>query len=138
MKAKLCCTMLLALALAMLAGCKRDAEINAALGEVDSFTNELYNRVKNAPNTDGVDNAQQYLDSRKREMKAKAYFLARVRGIQVSDETQKRLIETVRRNQMLIISLQSSPQGMNLPMSDATFKTKLDKLVNDYLELFQP
>jgi hypothetical protein len=130
--------MLLVLALLPLAGCKRDAEINAALGEIDSFTTELRERIKSAPNpTAGVDDAQQYLDSRKREIQAKAYFLARVRGINASDETVKKLVETVRRDQMTIVSLQSSSEYANLLGSNATFKTKLDKLVNDYLELFQ-
>lgn len=139
MKAKLCCTVFIALILATLAGCKRDAEINAALGEIDSFTNELVRLIKEAPKpTQGVDDAQQYLDSRKREIKAKAYFLARTRGINASDETVKRLIETVRRDQMTIVSLPSSSQFSNLIASDAVFKTKLDKLINDYLELFQP
>lgn len=129
------CVILLAICL-LLTGCKRDAEINAALVEVDSFTAELVERIKAAPNpTAGVDEAQQYLDSRKREIKAKATYLARVRGVQVSDMTEKKLIETVRRDQTTVSTLQS--RFMNISMSDAVFKTKLDKLVNDYLELFQ-
>jgi hypothetical protein len=130
--------MLLVLASLFLAGCRKDTEIDAALAEVDSFTKELVERINAAPNpTMGVDDAQQYLDSRKGEIKAKAALLARVRGIQVSDETEKRLIETIRRDQMTITSLQSRSGFMNLSMSDAAFKTKLDKLVKDYLELFQ-
>lgn len=137
MTGKLGCILLLAVSV-ILAGCKKDAEINASLAEVDSFTNELVDRIKNASNpTAGVDDAQQYLDSRKREIKAKATMLARVRGIQVNEETEKKLIEAVRRDQMTIVSLQSQSKYMNLSMSDAAFKTKLDKLVNDYLELFQ-
>jgi hypothetical protein len=136
---KLGCVVLLVLFLLLLAGCKRDAEINATLGEIDSFTNELVRLIKEAPNpTAGVDDAQQYLDSRRREIKAKAAFLARVRGINASDETEKKLIETVRRDQMIIVSLQSSSEFSNLLASNAIFKTKMDKLVNDYLELFQP
>jgi hypothetical protein len=137
MNGKLGCILLLAVSV-ILAGCKKDAEINASLAEVDSFTNELADRIKNASNPIvGVDDAQQYLDSRKREIKAKATMLARVRGIQVNEETEKKLIETVRRDQMTIVSLQSQSKYMSLSMSDAAFKTKLDKLVNDYLELFQ-
>ncbi|HEY0319740.1 MAG TPA: hypothetical protein VGC66_02095 [Pyrinomonadaceae bacterium] len=129
---------LLVLASVLLTGCKRDAEVNAALAEVDAFTNEMVGRIKAAPNpTIGVDDAQAYLDSRKREIKAKAAYLARVRGIQVTGETEKKLIETVRLDQMTVVSLQSSSQFMNLTMSNAAFKTKLDKLVNDYLDLFQ-
>lgn len=135
MTGKLCCLLLLAVCV-LLAGCKKDAEINAALAEVDSFTNELVERINAPPNpTAGVDDAQIYLDSRKQEIKAKATMLARVRGIQASEETEKKLIETVRRDQMTVAALQS--KFMSLSMSNAAFKTKLDKLVNDYLELFQ-
>ncbi len=130
------CYLLLLAACLLLAGCKRDAEVNAALAEVDSFTKELDKRITDARDPAvGIDDAQQYLDSRKREIKAKATFLTRVRGIQVNDETEKKLIETVRSDQTIITHLQS--RFMNISMSDAIFKTKLDKLVNDYLELFQ-
>ena len=135
MTERLGCLLLLAVCI-LLVGCKKDAEISAALTEVDSFTNELVERIRAAPNpTAGVEDAQSYLDSRKREIKVKANLLARVRGIQVTDETEKKLIETVKRDQLTVAALQS--KYMNLSLSDAAFKTKLDKLVNDYLELFQ-
>lgn len=128
------CLILLVAASMLLAGCKRDAEVNAALAEMESFTTDMLGRIEAARNpSTGVDEAQQYLDSRKREIKSRAAFLASVRGIQTSDETERKLIETVRRNQMRVISLQSMP----LATSDAAFKTKLDKLINDYLSLFQ-
>jgi hypothetical protein len=137
MTGRLCGLVLIAVSV-LCVGCRKDAEINAALSEVDSFTNELAERIKAAPNpTAGIDEAQRHLDSRKNEMKAKAALLTRVRGIQVSDETEKKLIETVRRDQSTITDLKSYSKYMNLYLSDATFKTKLDKLINDYLELFQ-
>lgn len=135
MTGKLGCLVLLILASVLLTGCNRDAEVNAAIAEIDSFTNEMMNLIQAAPNkSDGVDDAQKYLDSRKREIGLKAAYLARVRGIQVSDETEKKLIETVRRNQTAVTALQS--RNMTLAITDAAFKTKLDKLINDYLELF--
>ncbi len=131
---KLCTALLLASSL-LLTGCKKDAEVTAALAEVDSFTNELVKRINEAPAPDrGLDDAQQYLDSRKREIKTKAAMLTRVRGVQVSEETQRKLIETVRRDQMMVASLHSHPK---LSVNDLAFKTKLDKLINDYMELFQ-
>lgn len=134
MRAKSGCMVLLIVASLLLAGCRKDAEINAALNEIDAFTTEIDGRIKAARNpSEGVDDAQQYLDSRKREIKSKAAFLAGVRGIQVSDVTERRLIDTIRRNQMTIVRLQSMP----IAATDAAFKTKLDKLVNDYLSLFQ-
>lgn len=133
MRVKSACLLLLLVASLLLAGCRKDAEINSALAEIDSFTTELERRVRTTPTNEGVDAAQQYLDSRKREIKSKTALLASVRGIQLSDETERRLIESVRRNQMNIITLQS----MRMAPTDAAFKTKLDKLVNDYLSLFQ-
>ena len=134
MRAKSGCLMLLLfVASLLLTGCRKDAEINSALAELDAFTTEIYTRVKTTPTTEGVDAAQAYMDSRKREIKAKVALLTGVRGVQVSDETERGLIEAVRRNQMNIIGLQSMP----IAPTDAAFKTKLDKLINDYLSLFQ-
>lgn len=133
MRVKSGCILLLMAASLLLAGCRKDAEINSALAELDAFTTEIEGSVRSTPTSEGVDAAQQYLDMRKREIKAKIGLLTGVRGIQVSDETERRLIERVRQNQTNIISLQS----MSIAASDAAFKTKLDKLVNDYLSLFQ-
>jgi hypothetical protein len=134
---KLGCLVLLAISL-LLTGCTKDAEINAAVAEVDSFTTELVTRINAAPNLPmGLDDAQQYLDSRKREIKAKTALLVGVRGIQINDETEKKLIETIRRDQMTVAGLPLQPKFVNISTNDAAFRTKLDKFVNDYLELFQ-
>ena len=133
MRLKPACLVLMIVASLLLAGCRRDSEINSALAEIDAFTIEIEGRVKSNPTTEGIDAAQAYLDSRKREMKAKTALLTGVRGVQISDENERRLIDTVRRNQMTIIGLQSMP----IAPTDAAFKTKLDKLINDYLSLFQ-
>lgn len=133
MRARPVCLVLLIVATLLLAGCRRDAEINSALAELDAFTTDIEGRVRGTPTSEGVDAAQQYLDSRRREIKTRTALLTGVRGIQVSDETERRLIETVRRNQTTIIGLQSMP----IAATDAAFKTKLDKLINDYLSLFQ-
>ena len=136
MTGKLICLFLIAASVLALTGCNRDAEINAALSEVDAFTTELYERVNRAQGAvTGIDDAQQYLDSRKSDIKPKANFLAGIRGIQVGGETQKKMVDTVKRDQMLISSLQST--YMTNSMSDPVFRTKLEKLVNDYLDLFQ-
>jgi hypothetical protein len=137
MTGKLLCLLLLAACL-MLSGCKKDAQIDAALAEVDSFTTqllEIVNRAKTVqPPAPVIDEAQQYLDSRKREIKARAAYLASVRGIQVSARTERLMIETVRRNQLSVASL---PTALMPVSNDALVRTKLDKLINDYLELFQ-
>lgn len=138
MTAKLLGLVLLAASL-MLTGCKKDAEIDAALAEVDSFTTQLVGIVERAKGAEipatFIDEAQQYLDSRKREIKSKAAFLASIRGIHASAQTERLMIETVRRDQMAVVNLQT--RFMPISMNDTTFKTKLDKLINDYLELFQ-
>ena len=136
MAGKLISLFLIAASALALSGCNRDAEINTALSEVDAFTAELYERVTRAPGTvTGIDDAQQFLDSRKGDIKPKASFLVRIRGIQVGAETQKKMIDTVKRDQMRISSLQN--EYMTNSMSDPVFRTKLEKLVNDYLDLFQ-
>ena len=84
MTGKLILLFLIAASVLALSGCNRDTEINAALSEVDAFTTELHERVTRAQGAvKGIDDAQQYLDSRKSDIKPKANFLARIRGIQV-------------------------------------------------------
>jgi len=133
---KLIPLLLIAASVLTLAGCNRDAEVNAALSEVDAFTAELVERVTKAKETViGIDDAQKYLDSRKSDIQPKAAFLARIRGIQVGAETQKKMVEAVKRDQMLVSNLQSN--YMSTYMNDPVFRTKLEKLVHDYLDLFQ-
>ena len=127
--------LLLVLAVTALAGCKKDDEINAVLADFDSFTKELVKKVDAQPTSAGVDDAQQFLDSKKADLTAKWDSIKGARGFQVSDDTKKKMEESLKNNFMSVAGLQM--KYMSKSMSDPAFKTKLEKLVKDYQALYQ-
>jgi hypothetical protein len=129
--------LLVAVALgAALAGCKKDAEIESVLAELNSFTQEIVKRVEGAPNPSaGVDDAQKFFDSRKADMQAKLETLKGVRGFQVSEETRKKMMEQMTEDVMSVSKLQIKYIGQS--MRDPAFKAKLEKLVGDYQNLLK-
>ena len=135
MKGRISCLLILLLACgAALAGCKKDTEVNAVIGELDSFTKELVSKVESAPNPSaGVDEAQKYLDAHKDDLKAKINSLKELRGYQVSDDTMKKMKESVTEDAMSVAKLQI--KYMQQSIRDPAFKAKLDKLLNDYQSL---
>src|SRR5215210_4119612 len=120
-------SLLLILSVVALAGCKKDAEINAVLADFDSFTKELVKKVNDNPTAAGVDDAQKYLDSKKSELTGKWDSIKGARGFQVSSETQKKMEESLKNNFMAVVGLQTKYIGKS--MSDPAFKSKLEKLV---------
>ena len=113
------------------AGCRKDAEVNATLSAVDAFTTELVRRIEAAANPSaGVDDAQQYLDSRKSEIAGKMGVLKSLRSDQVSDETKKKLASTLAQDAAKVGDLQV--KYVSHSISNPGFKAKLDKLVGDY------
>lgn len=125
---------LLAVSLAFLAGCKKDAEVNSVLKELDSFTAELVQRIDAAQGSiEGLDAAQQFLDSKKDDLKKKLDVVRGARGFQVSEETKKTLTESFTKNITSVASLQI--KYVSRSVRDARHKSKLEKLVNDYRTL---
>jgi adenine-specific DNA methylase len=119
-----------------LAGCKKDADAKAILADFDSFTNELIKRVDAASNpADGVDDAQQYFDSKKTEMTGKMEQLKAIRSYQVGEETKKMMEASLVDDAKKIANLQVKYMGTS--MRNDAFKAKLDKLTRDYQSLFK-
>ncbi len=134
MTKRLAC-LLMVLACLPLAGCKKDAEINATLSELDSFTTELVKKVESAPNPSaGVDDAQKFFDSRKADLTAKIQALKSVRGYQVSDETKQKLTTSMIDSAKRVVGLQMKYIGVSV--RDPAFKAKLDKLTKDFQGIF--
>jgi outer membrane murein-binding lipoprotein Lpp len=116
------------------AGCRKDAEVNATVSAVDALTTELARRIEAAANpSDGVDDAQQYLDSRKTEIAAKMGVLKSLRDNQVSDETKRKLASRLAEDAAKFGDLQI--KYVSHSISNPAFKAKLDKLVSDYQTL---
>ena len=118
----------------MVPGCRKDAEVNATVSAVDALTTELVRRIEAATDpSDGVDDAQEYLDSRKSEIAGKMGVLKSVRGDQVSDETKKNLMSRLAEDASKVGNLQV--KYISHSISNPAFKAKLDKLVSDYQTL---
>lgn len=120
----------------LLTGCKKDSEVEAVLADIDAFTKELVAKVETAPNPSaGVDAAQKLMDSRSAEIREKLTSIKSVRGFQVSDQTKKKMAESITADVMKVGGLQA--KYIRNSMSDPAFKRKLDKLVGDYQALFR-
>jgi hypothetical protein len=105
-----------------------------AFSAVDAMTMELVRRIEAAANpSDGVDDAQQYLDSRKTEIAGKMGVLKSLRGDQVSDETKRKLVSRLAEDASKVGDLQV--KYISHSISNPAFKAKLDKLVGDYQTL---
>ena len=133
---KLSCLSLAVVLCALALACKRDADINAVITDLDSFTKELVGKVESNPNPSaGADEAQKYFDSRKEEMTKKLASIKDVREAQVSAETKKNMTESFTNNVTNVAKLQL--KYMNQSMRDPTLRPKLAKLSQDYNALLQ-
>lgn len=141
MRGKLSAVLMVSIAVcALLAGCVRngaprapsnaDREIEAVLREVHTFTGEFVRKVESAndPAT-GVDEAQRYLDSRSEEIKVKIDALRKINDAQLSEAMRGRKMEGL----MSVNGLQI--KFMTKAMNDPAFKSKLERLLNDYRAL---
>ncbi|HEV7642311.1 MAG TPA: hypothetical protein VGO50_00090 [Pyrinomonadaceae bacterium] len=81
-----------------LAGCSKDAEVNAFITEFESTTNEIAQKVDANPSAAGLDEAQKAFDAKQPGLKAKWEAIKNVPKFQVSTETQKKLDESVMKN----------------------------------------
>ncbi len=128
--------LVLLLACLPLCGCKKDAEINSIVTDLDSFTTELVKKVESAPNPSaGVDDAQKFFDSRKADLTAKMTTLKGIRGYQVSEDTKNKMTRSLVDDAKRVAGLQMKYVGAS--MRDPAFKAKLEKLTKDYLDLFR-
>jgi hypothetical protein len=115
-------------------GCKKDGEINAAMSDLSAFTTELVQKVEaRQGSVESLDEAQRFLDSKKEEMAKKLRVLKEARGFQVSDETKKSMTDSITKNMTSVASLQIKYVANSV--KNPNFKTKIEKLVNDYKTL---
>jgi hypothetical protein len=137
MSPRLASRLLVALAcVALLAGCKKDAQVDSVLAEFDSFTREMLAKIDSAPNPSaGVDAAQAFMDSRKADMQDKLGTLKGLRGFQVSEETKKKMLERMTENTMSVAKLKIKYIGA--AMRDPSLSAKFDKLNTDYMALIK-
>jgi hypothetical protein len=119
-----------------LAGCSKDAEINAFITEFDSTTTEMIQKIDSNPSAAGIDEAQKAFDGKKASLKAKWDAIKDAVGFQVSADVKKKLEDTVTKN-MSALTQVSTKHMMKLAMDkDAT--TKFTALLKEYQGIFTP
>jgi hypothetical protein len=118
----------------LLAGCNKDAEFNSFSDDLDSMTQEMVKKVDDNPTAAGVDEAQKYFDSKKSDLKAKFDALKSAREAQISEEAKKKFTDSLTKNMMAVAGLQTKHIGQS--MRDPAFKSKIEKLTQDYRDLF--
>ena len=113
----------------------QEADVEAALAAVSSFTDELLQKIEAASDPlTGLSDAQQFFDSRKREVREKIVSARESHSARESAVAKGRLLEGEVDNTSRMSGLQT--RYLDHSMRSAAFKTRLDKLVSDYHELF--
>ena len=116
-----------------LAGCgKKDDQINGFITELDKFTAELVSKVESGGDPDaGADAGQKYLDENKASMRSKFDDVKNIGENQVTPETKEKLKQSFYNNGVKLGQLQAK-YG-----SDPEVRAKLQKMTNEYLEMFK-
>jgi len=124
---------LLALCLVFcLSGCNRDDDVHAFSQNLDSFTNEVMDRMEGDGDLSGrVDAAQAYVDENGPALHAEYMDIAQVRGFQLSNEASDELVTSVTRNSIRVMGLQLEHVG-------ATFNNRdLDQRLGHLSESYE-
>ena len=118
-----------------LAGCKKDAEIDAFIKDFDQLTNDVVQKVQSSPNAAGLAEAQKIVDAKKADMKTRLDALKQLRGYQVSDTSVKKLTDSVTANAQKITGLATviTPQAIK----DPSLVTKYTALTKSYTDMLQ-
>jgi hypothetical protein len=85
-----------------IAGCSKDAEVEDFIKENDSFAKEIEEKA----DKEGPEAAKKAFDGRKDTIKTKFDAIKEARGFQVSEETMKKLTESVTKSTTSICGLQ--------------------------------
>jgi len=121
------------LAFSACGGLNKDAEVNSFVAELDKLSAEIVRAVDAKPTAAGVEQAQQILDARKPELKAKFDQLKNLRGYELSQETAKKLTESVAKNVESVGSLQIKHAEKSV--GDADFGERLTKLSTGFTSI---
>ena len=111
-------------------GIRKDAEVNSFVAELDKLGADIVRTVDEKPTAAGLDQAQQLLEERKNELKASFEKLKSVRGFQITEETKKKLADSVTKNVAAVNGLRFKHAGKTV--SDKEFGQKLSRLSADF------
>ena len=114
-------------------GVKKDSELRSFIAEIDQVALDIVRAVDEKPDI-GVDRAQQILDTRKPQLKAKFDSLKQLRGYELSDEMTKQFSDAVAKNVSAVSGLQVKYAEKS--MGNAKFAQKLNQLSDDFNSIF--
>ena len=117
-----------------LAGCSKDAEINAFIREFDEVTQLMVAAINADPSAAGVDEAQAMFNSRKVRLKAQWDGIKNVRGFQVGAVTKKKLEDSVANN--IAALREASTKNMMKLGADKDAGAKFTALMTEYQGMF--
>lgn len=114
-----------------LIGCSKDAQVNSFLTEWETVTKEISAKIE----TGDIDGARAAFDAKKDSLKKNWDEIKNARNIQVSEETQKKMEESAKKNTETLLN--ATTEGA-MKMGDDMEKTnKLQALMKEYGEIFQ-
>lgn len=110
----------------------KDFEVNLFIENISAFTDKLVSKVYEAANlADGLAAAQAFMDAQQREMKGQVAAFIDTRACQLSEHVRKNLQQSLYQNGVKVGQLTAN-YG-----SDAAAKLKIQKLTQDFLEIFR-
>jgi hypothetical protein len=128
--------LLLAILSLGLAGCGKDAEVEAFIAENDAVMKDITTKIDQNPTAAGVDEAQKSFDAKKASLKTKWDAIKDARNMQVSAETQKKLNDSVANNMKTLTDVSTKNAAKLAQDRDAL--TKFQKLVQEYAATLTP
>lgn len=129
-------TLLVIFALCLaLAGCSKDADIDAFISEFESITKDLVARIDADPSAAGLDEAQKSFDGKKASLRSKWDAIKGAVGFQVSADAKKKLEDSVKKNMKDLMDV--SMKHAATIASDNEAEAKFTKLLRDYQATFE-
>ncbi len=110
------------------AGCSKDGEIDSFIAEFETVTQQMTKDMQ----AGDVDAAQKTFDDKKESLRSSWDSIKGARGFQVSEESQKKLMESVTKS---ITELSTASIKTSMGDPDKAEKTK--KLLEEYKNIFQ-
>lgn len=114
-----------------LAGCSKDAQINAFLTEWETVTNDMVAKIE----AGDVDGAKTAFDAKKDSLKSSWDGVKTAKGFQVSEDTKKKMEESAKKNMSNLMG--AVMKGTMKMAGDKAKSDKLQALMKDYGEIFK-
>jgi outer membrane murein-binding lipoprotein Lpp len=113
------------------AGCSKDGEIDSFISEFESVTKELTTKIE----AGDIDGAKKAFDAKKSSLKSSWDSIKGARGFQVTEASQKKLMDSVTKNMQALGSATTS--GIMKVGGDKTKVDQLKSLLDEYKDVFK-